>query len=210
MIKLIKKENLTFEGGYLIDQDGNVYNTIALVTEMNRVFRMCEIVKFAIENQSEIQARACNDKLAYRPSPRIDQPYVSIPDKNMTTTDGYVATMKEIFQEQRVQNNRVAARRKLIEDYPNALRFAQRDHFLYDEATATDVPFEVNPLKIDSDVIEVAVYSWIKTEDLRAHIEVEPIDDSFYVVELTEDDEDEETEDTDTEQPVTEPDKVED
>lgn len=208
MIKLIKKEDLTFEEGYLIDQDGNVYNTIALVTEMNRVFRMCEIVNFVMENQDEIQARACKDKLVYHPEPRINQPYVSIPDEDMTTTDGYVATMKEIFREHHVQNNRVAARRKLIEDYPNALRFVQRNYFLFDEATATDMPFEVNPLEIDSDAIEMAVYSWIKTENLRAHIEVEPIDDRFYVVESIEDDEDDQAEDTETED--TEPEQSED
>lgn len=204
MIKLIKKENLTFEEGYLIDQDGNVYNTIALVTEMNRVFRMCEIVNFVMENQDEIQARVCNDKLVYHPEPRINQPYVSIPDEDMTTTDGYVATMKEIFREHRIQNNRVEARRKLIEEYWNALRFAQNNYFLYDEATATDMPFEVNPLEIDSDAIEMAVYSWIKTEDLRAHIEVKSIDDSFYVVEPVKDDEDDQAEDTETEDTETE------
>lgn len=204
MIKLIKKENLTFEEGYLIDQDGNVYNTIALVTEMNRVFRMCEIVNFVRENQNEIQARACNDKLVYHPEPRINQPYVSIPDKDMTTTDSYVATMKEIFREHHVQNDRNAARRKLIEEYPNALRFAQRNYFLFDEATATDVPFEVNPLEIDSDAIEVAVYSWVKTEDLRTHIEVKPIDDSFYVVEPAEDNEDDQTENAEAEDTETE------
>ena len=204
MIKLIKKENLTFEEGYLIDQDGNVYNTIALVTEMNRVFRMCEIVNFVMENQDEIQARVCNDKLVYHPEPRINQPYVSIPDEDMTTTDGYVATMKEIFREHRIQNNRVEARRKLIEEYWNALRFAQNNYFLYDETTATDMPFEVNPLEIDSDAIEMAVYSWIKTEDLRAHIEVKSIDDSFYVVEPVKDDEDDQAEDTETEDTETE------
>lgn len=200
MIKLIKKGNLTFEEGYLIDQDGNVYNTIALVTEMNRVFRMCEIVSFVMENQDEIKARACNNKLVYYPEPRINQPYVSIPDEDMTTTDGYVATMKEIFREHRIQNIRVEARRQLIEDYWNALRFVQNNYFLFDEATATDMPFEVNPLEIDSDAIEMAVYSWIKTEDLRAHIEVKPIDDSFYVVEPAEDDKDDQAEETETEQ----------
>lgn len=204
MIKLIKKENLTFEEGYLIDQEGNVYNTIALVTEMNHVFRMCEIVNFVIENQDEIQARACNDKLVYHPEPRINQPYVSIPDENMTATDDYVATMKEIFREHHIQNHRVAARRKLIDDYPNALRFAQRNYFLFDEATATDMPFEVNPLEIDSDTIEMAVYTWIKTENLRAHIEVKPIDDSFYVVEQAEDDKDDPAEDIEAEDTKTE------
>lgn len=204
MIKLIKKEDLTFEGGYLIDQDGNVYNTIALVTEMNRVFRMCEIANFVMENKDEIKARACNDKLVYHPEPRINQPYVSIPDEDMTTTDSYVATMKEIFREHHVQNDRNAARRKLIEDYSNALRFAQRNYFLFDEATATDVPFEVNPLEIDSNAIEMAVYLWIKTEDMRAHIEVKPIDDSFYVVEPIENDEDDQTEDSKTEDTETE------
>lgn len=204
MIKLIKKENLTFEEGYLIDQEGNVYNTIALVTEMNHVFRMCEIVNFVMENKDEIQARACNDKLVYHPEPRINQPYVSIPDEDMTTTDNYIATMKEIFREHHVQNHRVAARRKLIDDYPNALRFAQCNYFLFDEATATNIPFEVNPLEIDSDTIEMAVYTWIKTENLRAHIEVKPIDDSFYVVEQAKDNEDDQAEDTDTEDTETE------
>lgn len=204
MIKLIKKENLTFEEGYLIDQEGNVYNTIALVTEMNHVFRMCEIVNFVMENQDEIQARTCNDKLVYNPEPRINQPYVSIPDEDMTTTDDYVATMKEIFREHHIQNHRVAARRKLIDDYPNALRFAQRNYFLFDEATATDMPFEVNPLEIDSDTIEMAVYTWIKTENLRAHIEVKPIDDSFYVVEQAEDDKDDPAEDIEAEDTKTE------
>lgn len=200
MIKLIKKEDMIFEEGYLIDKEGNVLNTIGLVTEMNRVFRMCEIVNFVLENQNEIQARACIGKLIYHPEPRINQPYVTIPDEDTETTDGYVATLKKIFEEQHIQGNRVAARKKLIDDFANALRFVQRNNFLYDETTATDEPFEVNPLEMDNDTIEMAVYSWIKTEDLRAHIDVKPIDDSYYVVAEFEDDEDEETEDTETEQ----------
>lgn len=168
-MKLIKKENLSFTNGYLVDENGNVFNSLWLVNEVNEFFKMAEVVSFIESNREQIEA-VMKGIPEFKPIETGCK--ISVEAKATPKLDAHIKMIEEMFDEVKTVNSADEINDILKEKFSRLSSFIAENTFAWNEGDGTSEEFKVNPLDITADVLIATIAAIVENEEILKAITI--------------------------------------
>ena len=154
MSKLIKKSNLSFKFGYIVDDDGNAYGIPADVfNQLNEIEELLQKKNY-LEAQPEAQKAPSLDGFVRKSS--FDLPNIK---SKTELLDAEIEKSLKLMDEIDVMHNTEIANRAIKERFAACVRWCCEDMILVDPNNAVrfDLYLLGDPLKIDEEKIMLAI-----------------------------------------------------
>lgn len=169
MIKYVPKDQLTYKKGYLLDAEGNVVNSHALVEQATRIDIMAQLVNFYKDNKAEVDAYVDAEKPVMKLAK--NKPHVVI-ETETEKLDAYIETIKGIFEDVEKLDSADKIEEQM-NSMPELIDFLNSDDVLidYDHCTTERIP--INVLGIDIDDVQHMLTIYYDNHDKIRAISIE-------------------------------------
>lgn len=161
-MKLVKKADLKFDNGYLVNKKGEVFNHMVIVRQFNALMDLVKVIDFVETNKDKAETIACGlpslDLTAENSKPVFEMPATP-------AIDAQVMNVVKMVSEKRECQN-VDRANELIGTFVELLDFAENDSFAWIETESTQDKFACDPLKLEVDAIKSLVKKYADLEEI--------------------------------------------
>ena len=165
-MRFVKKENLSYKNGYIVDVNGNVMAlNDKVVRQVNEFNRLCDLLNFVHENEAKIDLALGEHELPkYEPS--MESRYVIESAPKTPKLDEHTKNIEDIIEE--IDNKeRVEGCSLIINDrFLDLLEFCEEDEVIVQDAPS-ELPRRMltNPLEIEGKHIILAVREFCENKE---------------------------------------------
>lgn len=161
-MKLVKKADLKFANGYLVNKKGEVFNHMVIVRQFNALMDLVKVIDFVEKNRVRAEAIACGlpslDLTASDAKPVFEDPATPTLDEQVTKA------LMSIKEQRECQN--VGRANELIGTFAELMDFAENDCFVWTEVDSSCDKFACDPLELEVDAIKSLVKKYADLEEI--------------------------------------------
>lgn len=164
-MKLINKNDMRFENGYLLDKKGNIINDGCLVREVNDFALAMRLAGFIKDNQAVLTTKLATQMPKFKDK---DEKIIAIPEPSTECVDAQVNKTMAILDEMDDIKCHDEAQ-QFVDHFPVMCRFIKEESVPVNYDVAVAAKFDANPLELTEEiVIEYATFMAASKDEIKA------------------------------------------